>query len=64
MTPPNIYKQFERLSKKRDAMRLRITHLQEELVLLDAEVDVVRKEMSKHGLLRDIPMLAEANSSA
>jgi len=24
-------------------------------VLLDAEVDMVRKEMSKHGLLRDLP---------
>ncbi|PYO40394.1 MAG: hypothetical protein DMD33_17905 [Gemmatimonadetes bacterium] len=62
MTPPDIYKQFERLSTKRDAMRLRIKHLQEEVALLDAEVDLVRKEMSKHGLLRDLPV--EENSSA
>jgi len=55
MTPPNVYKQFERLSKKRDAMRIRIERLQDELVLLDAEVDMVRKEMLKYGLLRNLP---------
>jgi hypothetical protein len=64
MNPPNIFQQFERLSKKRDAMRLRITRLQEELALLDVEVDVVRKEMAHHGLLRGLPVLAEENGSA
>jgi len=60
----NIYKQFERLSKKRGAMRLRIKRQQEELVLLEAEVDMVRKEMAQHGLLRDLPLLLpEENSS-
>jgi len=58
----DVFKQFARLSKKRDAMRLRIDHLQEEFVLLVAEVDLVQKEMSKHGLLRHVPV--EENSGA
>jgi len=51
---PDIFKQFEKLTKKRDAMRLRIRRLQEELELLDAEVALLQKEVAKHGLLRHL----------
>jgi prefoldin subunit 5 len=51
---PDIYKRFANLTKKRDAMRLRIAKLQEELELLDSEVAELQKELAKHGLLRDL----------
>ena len=51
---PDIYKQFARLMKKRDAMRQRIENLQEELALLDSEVAMLQKELGKHGLLRGL----------
>jgi len=53
---PDVFKQFERLTKKRDAMRQRIAKVQEDLALLDAEVELLRKEVAKHGLLRDLQL--------
>jgi len=51
----DVFKQFEKLRQKRDAMRLRIKKMQEQLELLDAEVELLQKEVAKQGLLRDLP---------